>query len=90
MVEGYCMHCRKKVHMEDTKNVKTANGKSAVRGKCPHCHGNMFKFVKSEGKGKKSGGCPCNIKGSRERRSKRSKKSGGRQKRSRRSSRSRK
>jgi len=37
MVEGYCMKCKKKVEMEEVKEMLTKKGTKMARGKCPFC-----------------------------------------------------
>jgi len=44
-MEGYCVKCKAKREMKDA--VKTSvNAHPAVKGKCPKCGTNMFRFVK--------------------------------------------
>ncbi len=55
MVEGYCMRCKTKREMKETKDVTTANGRSATKGKCNKCDTNMYKINgKANGTSKKS------------------------------------
>jgi RNase P subunit RPR2 len=44
-MEGYCVKCRAKVQMTDTKEVTMKNGKKAVQGKCAKCGTGMFKIL---------------------------------------------
>jgi RNase P subunit RPR2 len=44
-MEGYCVKCRAKVQMVDTKEVTMKNGKKAVQGKCATCGTGMFKIL---------------------------------------------
>ena len=37
MVQGYCVKCRAKRDIKDALAVKLANGKPAMKGKCPVC-----------------------------------------------------
>ena len=41
---GYCMKCKQKREMKNSKNTKV-NGRNAVKGVCIKCGTNMFKFV---------------------------------------------
>lgn len=41
-MEGYCINCRAKREMEETRNVTLKTGRPAVRGVCTGCHRNMF------------------------------------------------
>ena len=56
MSEGHCMKCKCKQTMVNTSNVKTKNGRSAMKGKCKKCGTNMYVMLgnKSGGKSKKS------------------------------------
>ncbi len=42
--EAYCVKCKTKREMKDAKPETLANGKPAVRGKCPVCGTTMFKI----------------------------------------------
>jgi RNase P subunit RPR2 len=46
-VEGYCMKCRAKREMKDTKEITMKNGRPATKGTCPSCGTKMFKIGKS-------------------------------------------
>ena len=46
-VEGYCVRERKKVQLVDVRPTKTKNGRDAVRGKCPDCGAEIFRFGKA-------------------------------------------
>jgi len=51
MVEGYCVKCKAKREMTDTKEVKMkAKGGSrpAMKGKCTKCGTSMFKILPSK------------------------------------------
>jgi len=37
LVEAYCVKCKAKRTMVDTKQVTLKNGRPAIRGKCPVC-----------------------------------------------------
>lgn len=36
-MKGYCMHCKKKVEMQNVVSTKTKRGITLNKGKCPHC-----------------------------------------------------
>jgi RNase P subunit RPR2 len=44
MVKAYCVKCRKKVEMNNPKEIKMKNGKPAVKGVCPKCGTSVFKI----------------------------------------------
>ena len=46
-MQAYCMKCRKKKEMSNTKSVKMKNGKPATQGVCPSCGTKMFRIGKS-------------------------------------------
>ena len=43
---GYCVKCKEKRTMKDTKKVQTKNGRNALSGVCENCGTKMMKFVK--------------------------------------------
>lgn len=43
---GYCVKCKDKRIMKDTKKVQTKNGRNALSGLCAKCGTKMMKFVK--------------------------------------------
>ena len=43
--EGYCVKCKAKRTMSNTKKVKMANGRPAMKGTCPVCGTGMFKIL---------------------------------------------
>ena len=43
--EGYCMKCKAKRLIADPQEVKMANGRPALKGKCPVCGTGMFKIL---------------------------------------------
>ena len=45
MAEGYCVKCKAKREMGGTSEVKMANGRRALKGKCPSCGTGMFKIL---------------------------------------------
>jgi hypothetical protein len=44
--KGYCVKCKEKRTMKDTKKVQTKNGRNALSGVCENCGTKMMKFVK--------------------------------------------
>jgi hypothetical protein len=46
-IEGYCMHCRQSVEIEEPAAVWTRKGQAATRGTCPICGGNVFRMGKT-------------------------------------------
>ena len=42
---GYCMKCKAKREMANTKEVKMKNGRMAAKGTCVKCGTNMFKIL---------------------------------------------
>ncbi|MCL5094307.1 MAG: DUF5679 domain-containing protein [Patescibacteria group bacterium] len=48
MTKAYCVKCKKKdVEMAGESTVKTKNGRTMIKGKCPTCGTTMCKFVKA-------------------------------------------
>jgi Zn finger protein HypA/HybF involved in hydrogenase expression len=45
-MQGYCVKCRAKKEMKDTKAIKMKNGKPATQGVCPTCGTKMFRIGK--------------------------------------------
>lgn len=45
-MQGYCVKCRSKREMMDTKIVTMRNGRQATRGTCPTCERKMFRLGK--------------------------------------------
>ena len=45
MVEGYCMKCKQKREMKDTKEITMKNGVGAMNGVCSECGTKMFKML---------------------------------------------
>ncbi len=43
-LEAYCTRCKAKRVMQDPQPVFTANGRPAVKGRCPVCGGTLFRF----------------------------------------------
>jgi len=46
-MEAYCVKCRVKREMKDTKSITMKNGKSATQGVCPSCGTKVFRINKS-------------------------------------------
>jgi hypothetical protein len=47
MTTGYCVKCRSKREMQNTKAVTLKNGKPATKGTCPTCSTKMFRIGKT-------------------------------------------
>jgi len=45
-MQAYCMKCRTKREMKDTKAITMKNGKPATQGVCPVCGTKMFRIGK--------------------------------------------
>jgi len=41
-MKGYCMKCKAKKEMKDSKEVTMKNGRKAMKGKCSDCGTSMF------------------------------------------------
>ena len=46
-MQGYCMKCRTKKEMKNSKQITMKNGRPATQGVCPSCGTKMFKIGKS-------------------------------------------
>ncbi len=46
-MDGYCVKCKTKKEMKDTKQVKMKNGRNAMKGKCPACGTGMYRILGS-------------------------------------------
>jgi len=46
-MQGYCMKCRKKREMSNSKAVKMKNGRPATKGVCSKCGTKMYRIGKS-------------------------------------------
>jgi len=46
LMQAYCMKCRTKREMKDTKAITMKNGKPATQGVCPVCGTKMFRIGK--------------------------------------------
>ena len=45
-MEAYCLKCKAKQEMKDTKTIAMKNGKMATQGICPTCGTKMFRIGK--------------------------------------------
>jgi len=45
--KGYCVKCKSKKEMKDTKKVTMKNGRSALKGCCTDCGTGMYKILKA-------------------------------------------
>ncbi|MFH1383090.1 MAG: DUF5679 domain-containing protein [Chloroflexota bacterium] len=46
-MQGYCVKCRAKREMTNTKSITMKNGRKASQGVCPVCKTKMFRIGKS-------------------------------------------
>jgi hypothetical protein len=46
--EGYCVKCRKKVHVKSGEVKETANGRKMAQGTCPVCKTKVTRFLPSK------------------------------------------
>jgi hypothetical protein len=46
-MQGYCVKCRAKKEMRNTKAITMNNGRPATQGVCPTCGTKMFRIGKS-------------------------------------------
>ncbi|MEA3368877.1 MAG: DUF5679 domain-containing protein [Candidatus Ratteibacteria bacterium] len=44
-MEGYCVKCKAKKEMQETKEVTMKTGRRAMKGKCPDCGTAMFRIL---------------------------------------------
>lgn len=44
-MEGYCVKCKAKKEIKDTKEVILKNKRKAIKGKCPDCGTGMFRIL---------------------------------------------
>lgn len=45
MAEAYCVKCKAKRDMKDSKEVVMKNKRKALKGVCPECGTGMFKIL---------------------------------------------
>lgn len=43
-MQGYCVKCRSKKEMKNSKSITMKNGKPATQGTCPSCGTKMFRI----------------------------------------------
>jgi len=46
-MQAYCVKCRAKKEMKDTKSITMKNDKPATQGVCPNCGTKMFRIGKA-------------------------------------------
>lgn len=46
-MDAYCVKCKTKKEMKDTKEVKMKNGRKAMKGRCPTCGTGMYRILGS-------------------------------------------
>lgn len=46
-MEAYCVKCKGKKEMKDSKKVTLKNGRAAMKGKCPDCGTSLFRITKA-------------------------------------------
>ena len=46
-MEGYCIKCRSKREIKDSKQVTLKNGRPATQGTCPTCGIKVFRIGKA-------------------------------------------
>ncbi|MBU4345749.1 MAG: hypothetical protein KKH29_00295 [Candidatus Omnitrophica bacterium] len=44
-MEGYCVKCKAKKEIKDTKEIIMKNDRKAIKGKCPDCDTGMFRIL---------------------------------------------
>jgi len=47
IMQGYCVKCRTKREMKNTRNITMKNGRPATQGTCPVCWTKMFRIGKA-------------------------------------------
>ena len=47
-MQAYCMKCRTKREMQNSKQITMKNGRPATQGTCPVCGTKMFRIGKSQ------------------------------------------
>ena len=48
MAEGYCVKCKAKKEIKDSKEVTMKNGRKALKGSCPECGTGMYRILGSK------------------------------------------
>ncbi|MBU4375881.1 MAG: hypothetical protein KKD29_00200 [Candidatus Omnitrophica bacterium] len=46
--KGYCVKCKSKKEMKETKKIKMKNGRPAMKGRCTDCGTGMYVIMKVE------------------------------------------
>ncbi len=46
-MQAYCVKCRSKREMQDSKSITMKNGRPATQGTCPTCKTKMFRIGKA-------------------------------------------
>jgi len=46
MAQGYCVKCKKKVEMQNPKQITMKNKRPATKGVCPKCGSKVFRIGK--------------------------------------------
>lgn len=46
--EGYCVKCRKKVHVKGGAVKEATNGRKMAQGNCPNCNTKVTRFLASK------------------------------------------
>jgi len=46
LMQAYCVKCKAKREMKDTKSITMKNGRPATQGVCPACGTKMFRIGK--------------------------------------------
>jgi len=44
MAEAYCVKDKRKVEVQNPQKITMKNGKPAISGTCPICHGKVFRI----------------------------------------------
>ena len=44
-MDAYCVKCKAKKPMKDAQQVKMANGRAAMKGKCPDCGTGLYRIL---------------------------------------------
>jgi DNA-directed RNA polymerase subunit RPC12/RpoP len=47
MAQAYCVKCKKKVEIQNARNVTLKNKRPAVQGVCPKCRSKVFRIGKA-------------------------------------------
>jgi uncharacterized Zn finger protein (UPF0148 family) len=44
-MDAYCVKCKAKKDMKESKEVTMKNGRKAIKGKCPDCGTSLFRIL---------------------------------------------